>query len=164
LELLKAADLAMYRAKNQGSNRYVVYESTMKEQSLNKIKIESDLRRDIANRKLTVYYQPKFDTGSNQLVGSEALIRWKHEENGFIPPSKFIPIAEESNLIIDLERFVITEVFETIGVWKRKGMPVPRTSINISVIHFYQEDFVDFIIKNLATYEIDGSVIEIEIT
>ncbi len=164
LDLLKAADLAMYRAKNQGSNRYVVYEATMKEQSLNKIKIESELRRDIANRKLTVYYQPKFDTGSNQLVGSEALIRWEHEESGFIPPSKFIPIAEESNLIIDLERFVITEVFDTIGEWKRKGMPVPRTSINISVIHFYQEDFVDFIIKNLATYEIDGSDIEIEIT
>lgn len=164
LALLKAADLAMYRAKNQGSNRYVVYEASMKEQSLNKIKIESDLRRDIANRKLTVYYQPKFDTGSNQLVGSEALIRWKHEENGFIPPSKFIPIAEESNLIIDLERFVITEVFQTIGEWKRTGVPAPRTSINISVIHFYQEDFVDFIIKNLANYKIDGSDIEIEIT
>jgi diguanylate cyclase (GGDEF)-like protein/PAS domain S-box-containing protein len=164
LDLLKAADLAMYRAKNQGSNRYVVYESSMKEQSLNKIKIESDLRRDIASRKLTVYYQPKFDTGSNQLVGSEALIRWKHEENGFIPPSKFIPIAEESNLIIDLERFVITEVFQTIGEWKLTGLPVPRTSINISVIHFYQEDFVDFIIKNLAHYKIEGSDIEIEIT
>lgn len=164
IELLQAADIAMYQAKDQGSNRYITYESSMKKKSLNKIKIESDLRKDIANRKLTVFYQPKFHTDSNCLVGSEALIRWNHEESGFIPPSKFIPIAEESNLIIDLERFVITEVFKTISEWKRLSVAIPRTSINISVIHFYQEDFVEYIIKNLNHFEIDGSDIEIEIT
>ena len=162
--LLKYADMAMYRAKENGANHYLFFNQSMVDQSLNKFELENDLRNAINTNVLTVFYQPKYNTSTNEITGAEALARWEHPLHGMVPPGVFIPIAEEANLIVPLERLIIRQVFEQLLKWQNLGIDVPRTSINISIIHFYQEDFVKFMEQTLKEYNLYGELIEIEVT
>lgn len=162
--LLQYADMAMYRAKQSGENQFLFFTHSMVEQSMNKFQLENDLRNAISQGELSVYYQPKYNTGTNEITGAEALARWFHPKRGLIPPGFFIPMAEETNLIVPLERLIIKKVFLQMNHWMKKGLHVPRTSINISIVHFYQEDFVSFFKKELHAYNISGSLVEIEVT
>lgn len=162
--ILKYADMAMYKAKENGSNHFQFFDKSMIDQSLNKFELENDLRNAINNNVLTVFYQPKYNASTNEITGAEALARWKHPRHGMVPPGVFIPIAEEANLIVPLERLIIRQVFEQLVKWKKLGFDVPRTSINISIIHFYQEDFVKFMEQALKEYNLYGELIEIEVT
>ena len=162
--LLKYADMAMYKAKQNGTNDFQFFDKSMVDQDVNKFELENDLRNAIKNDSLTVYYQPKYNANTNNITGAEALARWKHPRHGMIPPGVFIPIAEEANLIVSLERLIIRQVFSQLVVWKGKKYQVPRTSINISIIHFYQEDFVKFMHQSLIEYDLSGELIEIEVT
>jgi diguanylate cyclase (GGDEF)-like protein/PAS domain S-box-containing protein len=162
--LLKYADMAMYKAKGNGSNHFQFFDQNMVDQNLNKFELENDLRNAINNQVLTVFYQPKYNANTNEITGAEALARWKHPRHGMIPPGIFIPIAEEANLIVPLERLIISQVFKQLNEWKKLGFDVPRTSINISIIHFYQEDFVKFMKQTLKEFNLYGELIEIEVT
>lgn len=162
--LLKYADMAMYKAKENGANHYQFFDPSMVDQNVNKFELENELRNAINSKSLTVYYQPKYNATTNEITGAEALARWKHPRHGMIPPGVFIPIAEEANLIVPLERLIIRQVFSQLVTWKEQGFEVPRTSINISIIHFYQEDFVKFMRHTLKEYDLYGELIEIEVT
>ncbi|MBT2691917.1 EAL domain-containing protein [Bacillus sp. ISL-55] len=162
--MLKYADMAMYKAKGNGANHYQFFDQSMVDQNVNKFELENELRNAINGKSLTVFYQPKYNAATNEITGAEALARWKHPRHGMIPPGVFIPIAEEANLIVPLERLIIRQVFSQLVEWKDRGFEVPRTSINISIIHFYQEDFVKFMQHTLKEYDLYGELIEIEVT
>lgn len=162
--LLKYADLAMYKAKGSKSKKFQVFDISMIDQSLNNFEIENDLRNAVNNKSLTVFYQPKYNASTGEMTGAEALARWNHPQHGMVPPGIFIPIAEEANLIVPLERLIINQVFAQLRMWMDAGFDVPRTSINISIIHFHQEDFVQFIEQTLKEYNLLGELIEIEVT
>ncbi len=163
-DLMKDADVAMNEAKQDGANTYKIFSKEMNAKKFNQLELENDLRNAIKAGSLQVYYQPKYNIVTQQVIGSEALVRWNHPKYGFISPGVFIPIAEEAHLIIQLERAVFTEVFRSIKRWKQAGFHVPRTSVNVSVIHFYQEDFIDFIIQSMMDFGLQGSDLEIEVT
>lgn len=163
-EMLKYADIAMYAVKEYGSNHYKSFDKSMIQQTKNKMYLENDLRKAIEQESLTVYFQPKYNLRTKEVIGSEALVRWDHPKHGFLSPLEFISLAEETNLIVGLERVVMKKVFQSLQAWKTSGLKPPRTSINVSFIHFYQEDFVPYLIDKLATFGLKGSDIEVEIT
>lgn len=164
VDLMKNADLAMYEAKKSGANTFRVFNKEMVTHKYNKLELENDLRNAISECLLNVYFQPKYNTQTEQVIGSEALVRWEHPKYGFLSPAVFIPIAEEAHLIVQLERAVITEVLHKIQSWKVQGLLVPRTSINISVVHFYQEDFIQYFKGKIAEFGLSGADLEVEVT
>lgn len=163
-DLVKYADIAMYQMKEAGANGYKEFNSEMSLHANHKVGLESDLRKAIEYQELFVHYQPKYQIESGDIIGAEALIRWKHNKKGFIPPNEFIPLAEESGLIVKLEKYVFTEVCKHIHRWNKAGKNIGRISINISIVTLLREDFITFIAEHLQKFKIDGSVIELEIT
>ncbi|WP_409302713.1 EAL domain-containing protein [Peribacillus sp. SCS-155] len=163
-DLFKYADIAMYHSKENGANGYSFYNSAMADTALNKLDMENDLRAAIENKELMLYFQPKFNTVHKKIIGSEVLIRWKRDLQGFIPPNVFIPVAEESGLIVPLERFVIEETCRVISDWLEKGKEVKRVSINISLITLLQEGFAAYVLEKISEFHIAGNLLELEIT
>ncbi|WP_409293456.1 EAL domain-containing protein [Peribacillus sp. SCS-37] len=163
-ELYKFADIAMYYSKENGANGYSLYTKEMADKQIDKLDIENDLAGAIQNGDLMLYFQPKYNTASGEMIGSEVLLRWNHKEKGFIPPAVFIPIAEESGLIVRLERFVFTEVCKLLAEWRSQDKNMQRVSINVSLISILQEGFLAFIMETLESHELEGSLIELEIT
>jgi len=163
-DLYKFADLAMYHSKENGANGYSVYSKEMEEKALNQLELEQDLQSAIGNKELLLYFQPKYHTVQNVLTGSEVLLRWNHPKKGFIPPNVFIPIAEESGLIVVLEKFVISETCKILCKWQEKRIKINRVSINISLVSILQEGFVSFIQDQLKQFNLDGQLLELEIT
>ena len=163
-DLVKYADIAMYQMKEDGANGYKEFTKEMSLHAHHKVGLESDLQRALDYQELFVYYQPKYNIGSGNIVGAEALIRWKHNKKGFIPPNEFIPLAEESGLIVKLEKYVFAQVCQHIHRWTNTGKSFGRISINVSIVTLLREDFVSYIADLLQKYKIDGSIIELEIT
>lgn len=163
-DLVKYADIAMYEMKENGANGYMEYNKQMANITTDKLNLENELKKAIANFDLVVYFQPKMNTRLMTLAGAEALVRWKHPSKGMISPCEFIPLAEESGLIIELERYVIVEVCRCIKKWKIMGKKIERVSVNISLVSLYKDDIVLFISKTLEQYEVSGDLLELEIT
>ena len=163
-ELLKFADLALNNVKTKSNQHYSFYKQGMIEDTLSKISLENDLRKAVENGELMVFYQPKYDTYRGEIIGAEALARWNHPIHGFIPPPVFIRIAEEAKLIVPLERLIIRQVLQQIKIWKMEGYHIEPVSINISVIHFSQEDFIEFFTDVIQGYGLSGKEIGIEVT
>ena len=162
-DLLKYADSAMYYAKNDGRANFRFYSADMTEKALENIKLEHDLREAISKGEIVVYYQPKFDSDKN-IIGAEALIRWKHSELGMISPAKFIPIAEQSMLIVEIGRWVLEQTCELIKSFTNLGIePVP-ISVNISGVEFDRPDIVANVAEILKRTRVNPDFIEIELT
>lgn len=164
LDLLRFADIALYQAKNAGRNNSVIYEAGLQRQVNERLEIERGLRVALDEDQFVLYIQPQVDH-LNHLTGGEILIRWLHPEKGMIPPFNFIPVAEETGLILRLGYWIIEHTFACIAQWHAEGQPVPgQISINISAWQFAQPDFTDQLYTLLEEYRINPEHITLEIT
>lgn len=162
LTLMKKADMAMYTSKKNTSSRFVSYKET--DNVYNKFKMEELMKKAIKNKELVLYYQPQFNIENDKIVGVEALIRWINDELGFVSPSEFIPLAEETGLIIDIGNWVIESAFLQMKKWNDLYHLDLEIGINISPIQLSNENFLDTIISNLQKTNIDPSIINLELT
>jgi diguanylate cyclase (GGDEF)-like protein/PAS domain S-box-containing protein len=161
--LIRCADVAMYRAKQQSNHGYVFYSHDMNLRSIERLKLETGLRRGLERNELRLFYQPQIDLQSGRLIGAEALIRWFHPEHGIIPPGQFIPIAEETGLILPIGEWVIAEACRQIGAWRAAGMPLVRIAVNISSRQF-RPDLPAKVFDILKRFDTDPALLELELT
>jgi len=161
--LLKRADTAMYQAKDAGRNTFRFYQHSMQEAADSRLLIEKYLRVAISKNEICLHYQPQL-SDENKLIGAEALIRWQHPELGMISPVEFIPIAEESGLIIPVGQWIIETVCEQIKSWDQQKLYVPHVAINISAKQFHQADFVSMLIHTAFEYQVQPGRVMLEIT
>jgi diguanylate cyclase (GGDEF)-like protein/PAS domain S-box-containing protein len=161
--LLKNADLAMYRAKETGRNNCRSFTPDMGEGAVERLELETALRHAVPNGELRLYYQPKVDL-SQLLVGIEALVRWEHPVLGMIPPARFIPIAEDTGLILPIGAWVLREAVSQICDWVSSGVAVVPVAVNVSALQFMQPEFVGSIAEALRSIGIPQSCLEIELT
>ncbi|MCI9977229.1 EAL domain-containing protein [Clostridioides difficile] len=158
------ADMARIKSKGLKHIEYVEFDSAMEEEIQSLMKMEQDLFLAIKNKEFVIHYQPKVDSSTGKIIGSEALIRWIHPSLGMVGPNKFIPIAERSGLINNIGRWLIQEVFVTIDNWISEGINVLPVSINLSRVELYKNDLVDFFKSMFNTYNVPKELIEIEVT
>ncbi len=161
--LLKRADTAMYQAKDAGRNTYRFYQQSMQEAADARLDIEKNLRSAILNDEFKIYYQPQH-SDENKIIAVEALMRWNNSNLGIIPPAEFIPIAEESGLILKIGQWVIETVCEQIISWDSLNVAVQHIAINISAKQFHQADFVSNLVHTVTDYQIQPKRIILEIT
>jgi diguanylate cyclase (GGDEF)-like protein len=162
-ELLKHADTAMYRAKKNNSG-YAFYEAGMEASLSAQVQLENALRRAVERDELTVYYQPKAAVANGRLIGSEALVRWRHPERGLVSPAEFIPVAEETGLILPIGAWVLRTVCEQAKAWLDAGLPAQPVAINLSGHQIKQSGFVDGVAAVLAQTGLPPAMLELEIT
>jgi len=162
--LLRNADSAMYQAKNEGRDNYQFYTKEMTELALDRMLLEKNIRRAIENDEFILFYQPQYNIKTNQLIGMEALIRWQHPEQGLVSPDRFIPIAEESGMIIAIGWQVINKVLKQLNHWSSMNYAHGQISINLSVQQIQQDDFVERIIDTIEEYQYDPQHIQFEVT
>lgn len=163
-ELLRNADLAMYRAKEMGKSQYQFFTQEMNKENIERIEKETELRQAIAKNQLVLFFQPQFDLNTNQMVSVEALMRWQHPTKGIILPIDFIPLAEESGLIIPIGEWMMRAACHQVKAWQEKGLPPIRVAVNITTkqLRFYN---IAQIIKNiLQEAKLDPKYFEIELT
>ncbi|MDD3519063.1 MAG: EAL domain-containing protein, partial [Chromatiales bacterium] len=162
--LLRNADTAMFKAKEQGRNAFHFYTEDMTEKAYDRILMETNLRNALRNEEFVLYYQPKLDLGSGAVVGVEALVRWKLPEGGVIAPGRFIPVAEESGLIIPLGAWVLREACRQAREWHEQGLLQGRIAVNLSGKQLYQRDLVEVIRNILSDTGCDPAWVELEVT
>lgn len=163
-DLLKHADMAMYHAKTSGRNTYQFFTETMNQIVLERFLIERDLKKALENGEFILYYQPKLRLSDKKITSAEALIRWHHPRQGMVPPGKFIPVAEDSKIIIDINRWVFKEACRQVKQWKTRGRDDLSVSINWSGYKLNSQNIVNYLEATLISVGVDSKNIEIEIT
>ncbi|MGB3135959.1 MAG: EAL domain-containing protein, partial [Nodosilinea sp.] len=165
-EPLRDADIAMYRAKAQGRSCYVVFNEAMHLQALQRLQLEQELRHAIDQGELIVYYQPILRLKTRAVYGFEALVRWQHPEHGFVAPDSFIPIAEETGLIVPLDRWVLTQATQQLARWHRQypHRADLTMSVNCSVKDLLRSDLLGYLTDVLAQTGLQGHHLNLEIT
>jgi diguanylate cyclase (GGDEF)-like protein/PAS domain S-box-containing protein len=164
LNLVKNADMAMYRAKMTGRANYQYYEHDMNLAFQTRKALERDLRKAIANNELTLFYQPQIDARRNMIIGAEALLRWTHPQRGNIPPAEFIRIAEESALIVPLGEWVLRTACMQNKAWQEAGLPPIRVAVNLSAVQFLYRDLIGIVVQSLNESGLSPRQLELEIT
>ena len=164
--IIKQADTALYNAKEEGRNSVRFFNPQMETLAIHRMTMESALRKALQGQELMMYYQPKYDVHTGQLSGAEALMRWHHPDLGFVSPGDFIPIAEDSGLIIELSEWMIEDVCQKIQQWQTQGLMsnLQSISINISPRHFRERNFGQRLLEMISKYAIPPEYIELEIT
>ncbi|WP_080845801.1 bifunctional diguanylate cyclase/phosphodiesterase [Cytobacillus gottheilii] len=162
--LVKNADTAMYRAKEIGKNNFQFFTSDMNELMAKKMRLEVGLRKALINNELELYYQPQIKVNNGHIKGVEALIRWNHPKMGIVSPAEFIPLAEETGLIIQIGNWVIETACRQAKEWEIQGYSPVRMSINISARQFQQTSFVDTVMEIIENTKIDPQYLELELT
>ncbi len=163
-EMLQNADIAMYKAKTTGKDRYVFYDEKMKKMITERMVIEKHMHNALENKEFLLHYQPQLDIEANQVTGFEALIRWNNPELGFLSPLQFIGIAEENRLIIPIGDWVLKEACAFMAELHRKGYKELTIAVNISITQIMQEDFVEKLLSILNESGLEPQFIELEIT
>jgi diguanylate cyclase (GGDEF)-like protein/PAS domain S-box-containing protein len=165
-DLLRDADTAMYRAKALGRGRYEVFTQEMHARAVSLLQLETDLRQAIERREFLVFYQPVMELRTNRLTGFEALVRWQHPERGLVSPAEFIPVAEETGLILTIGRWVLSEACKQMKQWQHQypASPLLTISVNLSRRQFSQPDLVQQIEKILQETELEPRCLKLEIT
>ncbi|MGG1944956.1 EAL domain-containing protein [Trinickia sp. NRRL B-1857] len=162
--LLKKADLAMYRAKDMGRNTFQFYQPEMNTSVGARLNLERRLRRALRDGEFLLHYQPQVDIQTGQIVGMEALVRWLDPEVGLVPPSAFIPVAEESGLIGPLSEWVLREACRQNKAWQNEGLPPARVSVNLSARQFQQRDIAKLVMSILEETGLEPQYLELELT
>jgi diguanylate cyclase (GGDEF)-like protein/PAS domain S-box-containing protein len=162
--LLKHADHAVHRAKAHDTNTLVCFAPEMTAFAMQRLDLEQQLRRALEQRELVLYYQPQIDLESGAVVGVEALLRWQHPQRGMVSPGEFIPLAEESGLIIPIGAWIIDEVCQQAVAWDQAGLPALRVAVNVSARQLAQECFADHVANALKRSGLDPARLDLEIT
>lgn len=162
--LIKLADIAMYVAKERGKNNYQFYSSQLSALSSRKMELENGLRKALEQNQLLLYYQPQVEIATGKIVGIEALIRWQHPEYGLVPPNEFIPLAEETGLIVPLGKWILQKACEQNKAWQEAGLAKVPIAVNISVRQLQDDHFVSAMGKILKETNLDSQYLELEIT
>jgi len=163
-DLLVKADMAMYQAKDRGRNDHAFYGESMAIRALGRLELEGELRRAIDEESFELHYQPKMDLSRGCIVGVEALLRWHHRERGWISPDKFIPLAEETGMIVAIGDWVIREACRQMKAWERGALKHLRMAVNVSVQQFSKDGFVDTVLRTLRQQGVKPQQFELEIT
>jgi len=162
--LLKNADIAMYKAKEAGKNNFKFYTEGMNASAVNFLLLENDLRRAIETDQLMLYFQPQFDLQTESLMGMEALVRWDHPDRGIISPAHFIPLAEETGLIVALGDWVLRASCAQQKIWLDQGKYTRRVAVNLSPRQFREQNFPQRVAEILAAVDLPAQYLELEIT
>jgi diguanylate cyclase (GGDEF)-like protein len=162
--LLRNADIAMYRAKEQGRDNYQLYTAAMNARIAERFAVENDLRRALDRNEFVVYYQPQVDLSSQQIVGVEALVRWEHPTRGLMLPADFIPVAEESGLIVPLGEWVLRTACAQAKAWQEAGLPPIRLAVNLSGRQFQQRNLSEMVERALNETSLEPRYLQLEIT
>ncbi|MFT4172686.1 MAG: EAL domain-containing protein [Rhodocyclaceae bacterium] len=162
--LMKNADTAMYHAKENGRNTYRFFTEAMNANALERLQLENQLRQALARGELLLNYQPQIDLTTGAILGAEALIRWQSEALGFVPPARFIPIAEESGLIVPLGRWVLRQACLHARAWQDAGLPPVAVAVNISALQFARDDIVTAVRDVLTETGLSPERLELELT
>ncbi|MGE5470189.1 MAG: putative bifunctional diguanylate cyclase/phosphodiesterase [Bacteroidota bacterium] len=162
--LLRNADAAMYAAKAAGRNTFRFYDEAMNRRAMQRLALETDLRRALARQQFELFYQPQIRAADGSLAGVEALLRWHHPERGLVSPVEFIPVAEELGIIAELGEWALHEAARQMVDWRRRGIAVPRTAVNLSPRQFHDPDLAGRLERILAAAGAPSAWIELEIT
>jgi len=162
--LLRCADVAMYRSKERGRNTYQFYTPDMNARAHERLLLEGDLRRALDQEQFVLHYQPQVELPSGRLIGVEALLRWRHSKRGLVPPADFIPLAEETGLIVPIGEWVLRQACRQGRAWQESGLAPVRMAVNISGRQFRQPNFVDTVDEILGETGLDPRWLELEIT
>lgn len=163
-ELIKNADAAMYKAKDAGRNTYKFYTNDMTQKALERISLETELRDAIKNEEFEVFFQPQVNMVKNKIVGMEALIRWRHPKKGLVPPGKFIPLAEETGMIVEIDRWVMYNAMRQFVEWENAGFDPGVLSVNLSMIQIDNKDFLYAFELALKNSKISPDSVMLEVT
>lgn len=162
--LMKHADVAMYRAKASGKNNFQFYSAQMDSHSAAQLALESSLRRALERDELVLHYQAKVDARNGRITGVEVLARWQHPELGLLHPEHFIPLAEETGLILPLTKWVLKQACTQSRIWQKQGLPALRIAVNLSARQFADENLLSDVESTLREVGMDPSLLELEIT
>jgi diguanylate cyclase (GGDEF)-like protein/PAS domain S-box-containing protein len=162
--LIQNADTAMYQAKENGRQSYRFFKPAMNARAVERQTIEEDLRRALERHEFALQYQPKINLNTGEITGAEALIRWTHPTRGAVPPGQFIPVAEDSGLILPIGNWVLHEACKQARVWIDAGLPLGRMAVNISAMQFRGERFLQGVFAILQETGLDPSFLELELT
>jgi diguanylate cyclase len=162
--LIRNADTAMYHAKQQGKAAFQYYSAAMNAASVERLALESGLRRALESNGLELHYQPQIDVRTGRIVGAEALLRWNHPQRGHISPSTFIPIAEETGLILPVGEWVLKEACRQAVEWQNAGLPAIPVAVNVSGVQFKRQDLCELVRMTLRDSGLAAALLRIEIT
>ncbi len=162
--LVRNADTAMYRAKQQGRNNYQLYAPAMNVKAFEQLVMENSLRRALDRKEFIIHYQPQVNALTGQITGVEALLRWQHPDLGLIFPSNFIPLAEETGLIVPIGEWVLRTACAQNKMWQKAGVPPLRVSVNLASRQFQQKDLVEMVSHALGETGLEPQYLDLEIT
>ena len=162
--LIKNADAAMYHAKENGRNNYQYFTENLNTRAFERLTLENSLRRALEHGELLLHYQPLVELPSGAIVGAEALIRWQHPDFGLVPPDRFIPVAEDTGLIVPIGEWVIQEACRQNKAWQDAGLPAIPVAVNLSAMQFRQKNLAEVIGQILVETGLDANYLELELT
>lgn len=162
--LIRNADTAMYKAKSEGRNTYHFYTMQMTELAFERVLMESNLRRAIEHEEFVVFYQPQIDALTDTIIGMEALVRWQHPEMGMVSPAKFIPLAEETGLIVQIDQWMMKAAMKQMKHWYEEGLSPGCIALNLSITHLMHEGFIENLQQTLEESGCESKHIEMEVT
>lgn len=163
-DLLKASENALYKSKQKGGNDFCLFQEYMNSEARLRLELENGLRNAILNNEFRLLYQPKIKCGDNTISGAEVLIRWENPVLGLVSPASFIPLAEETGLVLSIDEWVLNTVCQQIQTWKGEGLDIEKISVNLSTLQFRRGDLLELIQGVLHTYQLMPSCIDLEIT
>jgi len=162
--LLRNADIAMYRAKEEGRNNFRFFDQTMNSRAVERLDMETSLRQAVENQEFVLHFQPKVVLGDGTVLGTEALIRWQHPKRGLVPPVEFIPLAEETGLIVPIGAWALRAACQQTQLWRQNGSPDLTVAVNLSARQFHQPDLPEQVARVLRETGLPPAALEIELT
>lgn len=163
-ELLKNSDVAMYHAKDSGRGTVKFFNENMNSKAVELLELENELRFALSRNEFVLNYQPQYCSATHQVQGVEALLRWHHPTRGLISPAVFIPIIEDTGLIVPIGEWVLNQACKDLAQWQEEGVGIPRMAVNVSARQFKQENFVEIVQRTIQLHNIDPSWLELELT